>query len=92
MITFENCFKTELDVLCIDETKVDSIYPDSQIHIDEYLFPPFRKDRSKNEGGKIVYVRNGIIAKRIKHFEESFGETICLEFTLSKKKWCVLFV
>ena len=28
----------------------------------------------------------------INQFEEGFGETICLEFTLSKKKWCVLFV
>ena len=28
----------------------------------------------------------------IEQFEEGFGETICLEFTLSKKKWCVLFV
>ena len=32
------------------------------------------------------------MAKTIKQFEESFGKTICLEFTLSKKKWCILFV
>ena len=72
--------------------KLDPSYPDSQFHIDGYQFPPFRRDRNKRGGGKIVYVRNGIIAKRIKQFEEGFGETICLEFTLSKKKWCVLFV
>ena len=88
----EFCFKTEVDILCIDETKIDPSYPDSQFHIDGYQFPPFRKDRNKHGGGKIVYVRNGIIAERIKQFEEGFGETICLEFTLSKKKWCVLFV
>ena len=40
----------------------------------------------------IPYVRKGIIAKRIKQFEEASGETVCLEFTLSKKKWCILFV
>ena len=88
----EFCFKTEVDILWIDETKIDLSYSDSQFHIDGYQFPPFRKDRNKHGGGKIVYVRNGIIAERIKQFEEGFGETICLEFTLSKKKWCVLFV
>ena len=82
----EFCFKTELYILCIDETKIDPSYPDSQFHIDGYKFPPFRKDRNKHGGGKIVYVRNGFIAKRIKHFEEGFGETISLEFTPSKKK------
>ena len=89
---WEFCFKTEVDILCIDETKIDPSYPDSQFHIDGYQFPPFRKDRNKHGVGKIVYVRNEVIAKMIKQFEEGFGETICLEFTLSKKKWCVLFV
>ena len=93
MITFENFFfKIEVDILCIDETETDPSYPDSQFHIDGYEFSRFRKDRNKHGEGKIVYVRNGIIAKRIKHFKEGFGETFCLEFTLSKKKWCVLFV
>ena len=88
MINFKNfVLKTGVDILCIDETKIDPSYPDSQFHIDEYRFPPFREDRNIHGGGKMVYVRNGIIAKRIKHFEEDFGETICLEFTLSKKKW-----
>ena len=50
--------------------------PDSQFHIDGHQFPPFRRDRNKHGGGKIVYVRNGIIAKRIKQFEEDFGGTI----------------
>ena len=79
----EFCFKTEADILYIDETKIDRSNPDSQFHIDGYQFPPFCKDRNKHGGGKIVYVRNGIIAKRIKQFEEGCGETICLEFTFS---------
>ena len=37
----EFCFKTEVDILCIDETKIDPSYPDSQFHIDGYQFPPF---------------------------------------------------
>ena len=74
---------SEVDILCIEETKIDPSYPDSQFHIDRYQFPPFCKDRNKHGGGKRVYVRNGIIAKRIKQFEEGCGETICLEFTFS---------
>ena len=58
-----------------------------QFHIDGYQFHPFCKDRNKHGGGMIVYVRNGIIANRIKQFEEGFSETICLEFTR-----CILFV
>ena len=88
----EFCFKTEVDILWIDETKIDLSYSDSQFHIDGYQFPPFRKDRNKHGAGNTVYVRNGITTKRIKHFDEGFGETIYLEFILSKKKWCVLFV
>ena len=84
-------FKTEVDILCIEETKINPSFPDSQFQIDGYQFPPFRKDRNKHRGGKIVYVRNSTITKWIKQFK-GFGETICLEFTLSKKKWCVLFV
>ena len=83
-------FKTEVDILWIEETKIDPFFPDSQFQIDGYQFPPFRKDRNKHRGGKIVYVRNSTITKRIKQFKV-FGETICLEFTLSKKKCCVLF-
>ena len=88
----EFCFKTEADILYIDETKIDRSNPDSQFHIDGYQFPPFCKDRNKHRGGKIVYVRNDIITKRVRQFEEVFGEPICLAFILSKKKWCVLFL
>ena len=28
------CFKTEVDILCIDETKIDTSYSDSQFHTD----------------------------------------------------------
>ena len=84
-------FKTEVDILCIEETEIDPSFPDSQFQIDGYQFPPFREDRNKHGGGKIVYARNSTITKRIKQFK-GFGATICLEFTLSKKKCCVLFV
>ena len=59
----EICHQAPIDIICVDETKLDSSYPDSQFHIDGYQFPPFRRDRNKYGGGKIVYVREGFIAK-----------------------------
>ena len=50
----EFCFKTEVDILCIDERKIDPSYPDSQFQIDGYQFLPFRKDRNKHGGGEFM--------------------------------------
>ena len=83
----EFCFKIPVDIFCVDETKLDSSYPDSQFYISGYQFPPIRKDRNKNGGGKLIYIRDGILAKRLESLEKENIETICLEITLSKKKW-----
>ena len=64
------CKKASVDILCIDETKIDSSFPDSQFYIECYQFPPFRRDRDINGGGKIVCIKNGIIAKRISNLKE----------------------
>ena len=58
--------KAPIDILCIDETKLDESFPDSQFKIDNYQYPPFRRDRNSKGGGKIVYVRQGLITKRLK--------------------------
>ena len=83
--------RAPFDVLCIDETKIDESFPDSQFFIENYQFPPYRRDRNSKGGGKIVYVRQGLITKRLKCFESKNTETICIELTISKKKWCILF-
>ena len=82
---------SKIDILCIDETKLDTSFPDSQFKIDRYKLPLFRKDRDSKGGGKIVYVREGIVAKRLSHCESPSIESICIELTISKRKWCVLF-
>ena len=79
--------QNSIDNLCVDETKLGSSYPNAQFHIDGYQFPSFRKDRNKYGGGKVVYIRGGIIA----NLEGKHSETICLELTVSKKKWCITF-
>ena len=39
----------------------DDSFPDSQFLIENYQFPSFRRDRNSKRGGKIVYVRQGLI-------------------------------
>ena len=85
------CRKAQIHVLWIDETKLDESFPDAQFHIEGYQYPAFRKDRNNNGGGKIVYVKEGLIAKRISEYENINIETICIEITISKRKWCLTF-
>ena len=39
----------------------------------------------------MVYIRDGIIAKRLEHLKGKHSETTCLELTVSKTKWCITF-
>ena len=41
---------TPIDVLCVNETKLDSSFPDHQFKIEGYQFPPFRSDRNSKGG------------------------------------------
>ena len=88
----EICHQVPIDIICVDETNLDSSYPDSQFHIDGYRFSPFRRDTNKYGGGKIVYVREGFIAKRLANLKGNTSETISIEVTISEKKWCMIFV
>ena len=69
------CNKSPLNIFCIDETKIDSSFPDAQFHIDGYQFPPLLKDRNQNGGGKNVYIKEGIITKRLIDLEGKNSET-----------------
>ena len=51
-----------LDILIIKETKLDDTYPISQPHIDGYSMS-HRRDRDRNGGGVIIYVRKDIPSK-----------------------------
>ena len=83
--------KASLDILCIDETKLDASFPDHLFQLADYQFPPFRRDRNSLGGGKMVFIRQGLISKRLETFETKIAETICIELTICKKKWCILF-
>ena len=81
----EICKESPINILCVDEIKIDSSYPDAQSQINDYQFQSFRRDRNKYGGGKIVFTR------RLPKFQTKVSEAICVELTISKKKWCILF-
>ena len=77
-----------LDIVCIDEAKLDESFPDFQFHMENYQFPPFRRDLNSKGFGKLISVKNGLIAKRVKDLETKVSET---KLTIRKKRWCILF-
>ena len=86
----EMCKLSQIDILCIDETKLTPEIPTSRFVMDNYQNPPIRRDRinkSPNSfgGGKLVYIREGVFGKRIKDFETPTSETICIELSLKIK-------
>ena len=40
----------------------------------------------------MVFVPRGFIAKQMKNVETKNAKTICLELSIVKTKWCILFV
>ena len=80
-----------MEILCIDETKLDSSFPNAQIHLPDYQFPPFQTDRNSSGGGKIVYIRNRIIVKRLTVYEVQNTESIYVEISIKRRKWRILF-
>ena len=85
------CKTSPIEILCIDETKLDTGFPNAQVHLPDYQFPPFWRDRNSSRREKIVYIRNEIIAKRLLVYESQNMESICVEITIKKRKWGVLF-
>ena len=83
--------KVQIDILCIDETKLDYSFPDSQFKINRYEFPFLRRDRDNKGRGKIVFIKQGLIVSRLKQLEIKISETIFLELTISNRKWLLAF-
>ena len=72
----EVCRKVQIDILCIDETKLDDSFPDSQFKINGYQFPFLRRDRDNRWGGKVVFIKQGLIVNKLKQLETKISETI----------------
>ena len=87
----EICRKSSIDILCVDEIKLDASYLNAQFHIEGCQFSTFRRDRIKYRGGRMVFARSGIIAKGLESLDGKENETICIEVTISKKKRYIKF-
>ena len=85
------CKISPLEILCVDETKLDSSFPNSKFRIDGCIFPPYWRDTDNHGEDKMVFIREGLITKRLGNLETKLSETICLELTVSNKKWFILF-
>ena len=80
-------------VLGIGETKLDTSFPNAPFCLDDYYNPvDFRKDRTCNGGGLLVYIRKGTPCKRLKIFEEKGIESICFEISVKKRKWVIFSI
>ena len=85
--------KLEPCVLALSEVKLDSSFPDSQFIVENYVNPgEYRKDRTKNGGGIIIFIKRGIPCQRLKRMEPHNLEVICIEITIKDRKWAIVSV
>ena len=79
-----------IDILTIQETKLDSSFPTQQFLLDGYS-QPYRLDRNREGGGVLIYVREDIPSKLLdKHNLTKNVEGLFIEINLRKTK-CLFF-
>ena len=79
----------KVDILLISETKIDGSFPPAQFFIQGFS-EPYRRDRTKNGGGLLLYVSENIPSRRIPSpCVEGNNESVFVEINLYKKKWIV---
>ena len=80
-------------VLGIGETKLDASFPNASLCLENYFNPgDYRRDRTRNGGGLLVYIRKGTPCKRLKIFEDASIESICFEITVKQRKWIIFSI
>ena len=73
-----------VDILAINETRLDDTINDSEIEISNYTLT--RRDRSRHSGGVAIYVRNPIQFKLRNDLRDDDLELLCIEINKSKTK------
>ena len=85
-----------VDIFGISETKLDDTFPEGRFHVKNYIY--YRKDRSSNGGGLMMYFRSDIPQRRWHDLEkvidcrDSGLEIMIIETTMNnKERWiCVV--
>ena len=80
--------KLQLDYFVLNEAKIDQSFLSAQFNI-HYHEIRNRRDTDKHVGALIELVRKGFFTKRMKEYETKLSETICTEFKVPKKKFCL---
>ena len=77
----------KVDILIIQETKLDETFPDGQFLLNGFS-PPYRKDRNKHGGGILIYVRDNIPSKLLNEFQPPNDiEGLFIELNFRNNKW-----
>ena len=75
---------TNVDILLISETKLDSSFPRAQFHIHGFG-EPYRFDRNGKGGGILLYIRDDIPSKLVE--SKTTIEGLFVKINLRKNKW-----
>ena len=79
-----------IDILVVGETKLDATFPSIQFQIDGYS-QPYRRDRDRNGGGVIIFVRDDLPSKQLlKHTFHDDIEVLIIEINLRKTKFLLM--
>ena len=86
----KKCIRDNIDILVVSETKLDPTFPACQFNIPGYSLP-YRRDRNRNGGGVMIFVREDISSKLlIKHSLPDDIEVLFVEINLRKTKFLLL--
>ena len=78
------CKTSQIKILCIDETKLDSSFPTHRF-IFLITSPQLFRGTEIHQEEEIIYMRNGIIAKRLTVYETQNTASICVEITIKNR-------
>ena len=77
-------FQEKFDILCLNETKIDSTVSDNDLSIPGYT--PHRQDRTAHGGGTLIYVSDVLHAKKVSRISRKEHEAIWIEVKPKKAK------
>ena len=80
--------KHKFDILCLNETKIDSTVPDAEISVPGYTI--FRQDRTCHGGGVLIYTSIHLTTKKLSHVSKKSNETLWVEVKRKKSKSILL--
>ena len=81
---------TNVDVLCVAETKLDDSFMEGQFCLEGFR-SPFRLDKSGKSGGLLIYVKSNLPSRLLTDYKlPNDIQLIPIELNLRKDKWFVI--